>query len=341
MDMLCYFFTLNILIRYSLHNRNARLQDKGICYLMRIVDLIARFVDYLKSQRRYSEHTLRNYRTDINRFYDFLTQVKGLEGKNKALLEVGDIDYKDIRQYLGALYGRYNRSTIARKLSAIRSFFYFAEKVVPGISNPAAGISTPKLGKFIPGYLTVDDMFRLLEGPDSEKPLGARDRAIIEVLYSCGIRAAELAGLNLSDIDFEQRLVRVVGKGNKERVVPIGRKALESVKDYLEAVSSLRRIGRDSGDNGSPLFINYRGARLSTRSIRSVIRKYVIKCGLAADITPHSLRHTFATHLLDGGADLRSVQELLGHESLSTTQRYTHVSIGRLMEVYDKAHPRR
>ncbi|MDB9823355.1 tyrosine recombinase XerC [Deltaproteobacteria bacterium] len=308
---------------------------------MNLADLIEKFIDYISSQRGYSDHTVRNYRIDLNRFSDFLSDRRELKGEERALMEMGDIDYIDIREYLGSLYGEYKRTTIARKLSAIRSFFYFLERNGLGKSNPAADISTPKRGKYIPGHLAVDEIFRLLQVPDRKKPLGLRDLAIIEVLYSCGIRVAELTGLNMSDIDFDQRLVRVIGKGDKERIVPIGRKALKAVKDYLEATTSLRRKDRDTDSRAVPLFINYRGGRLSTRSIGAIIKKYIRECGLMNDITPHSLRHTFATHLLDGGADLRSVQELLGHVSLSTTQKYTHVSLDRLMEVYDKAHPRR
>ena len=208
-----------------------------------------------------------------------------------------------------------------------------------GAGNPAADISTPRQGKYIPNYLPVDEMFRLLEAPDKEKPLGLRDQAILEVFYSCGIRVSELAGLNYSSIDFEQRLVRVLGKGNKERIIPIGKEALRAIENYIEATHMLRKkIQRDIQD--APLFINFRGGRLTTRSISRIIKKYGRGCGLMTEITPHSLRHTFATHLMDGGADLRSVQELLGHASLSTTQKYTHVSLDRLMQVYDKAHPR-
>jgi integrase/recombinase XerC len=182
-------------------------------------------------------------------------------------------------------------------------------------------------------------MFRLLEGPDRAKPLGLRDLAILEVLYSCGIRVSELSGLNLSSIEFDQRLVKVLGKGNKERIVPIGRKALRAIQEYVEATLPLRKKVQGEPQD-EPLFINFRGGRLTTRSIGRVVKKYASQCGLMTEITPHSLRHTFATHLLDGGADLRSVQELLGHVSLSTTQKYTHVSLEKLMEVYDKAHPR-
>ncbi len=308
---------------------------------MLISGAIDRFIDYIRSQRGYSDHTVRSYRTDLAGFSDFLSERRGLGGDERDAIEIGEIDYIDVREYLGSLFGGYNRTTIARKLSAIRSFFYFLERDGLSDGNPAADISTPRQGKYIPAHLPIDDMFRLLQGPDRTTPSGLRDLAIIEVLYSCGIRVAELAGLNIPDIDFDQRLVRVIGKGNKERIVPIGRKALKSVKDYMEAIISWRKKVRDSETRSVPIFINYRGGRLSTRSVGSIIKKYVRGCGLMANITPHSLRHTFATHLLDGGADLRSVQELLGHVSLSTTQRYTHVSLDKLMEVYDKAHPRR
>lgn len=306
---------------------------------MTLADLIDQFIEYIRAQRGYSSHTIRSYQTDLDQFMDFL--LKGLNREDRANIRMSDVDYSVIREYLGSLYRKYSRTTIARKLSAIRSFFYYVEKKGQGKGNPAADISTPKQGKYIPSHLPVDDMFRLLKGPDREKPLGLRDLAIIEILYSCGIRVSELAGLDISDVDFDQRLVRVIGKGNRERIVPIGTKALKAIKDYLEAVIPIRRKSRDVSKKAEPLFINYRGRRLSTRSIGSLIKRYAMECGLTTGITPHSLRHTFATHLLDGGADLRAVQELLGHVSLSTTQRYTHVSLDRLMEVYDKAHPRK
>jgi integrase/recombinase XerC len=306
---------------------------------MRLADLTDSFLDYLRSQKGYSDHTVKNYQVDLDHFLKFLVNKENSTGKKQIAPELESIDFLVIREYLGRLYGRYKRTTIARKLSAIRSFFYFLERKGLVQSNPAADISSPKQGRYIPTHLPVDEMFRLLEGPDRAKPLGLRDLAILEVLYSCGIRVSELSGLNLSSIDFDQRLVKVLGKGNKERIVPIGRKALGAIQDYMEATLPLRKKAqRDPQDE--PLFINFRGGRLTTRSIGRVVKKYASQCGLMTEITPHSLRHTFATHLLDGGADLRSVQELLGHVSLSTTQKYTHVSLEKLMEVYDKAHPR-
>jgi len=306
---------------------------------MLLPDLIKKFVNYLKSQKGYSDHTVRNYGNDLKQFLDFIIETKESKGEGELPPELESIDSLTIREYLGHLYPRYKRTTMARKLSVVRSFFDFLESMGAGVGNPAAEISSPKQGKYIPNYLPIDDMFRLLERPDMKNPLGLRDLALIELLYSTGIRVSELVALNPSSIDFDQRLVRVLGKGNKERILPVGREAIKAVKKYMEATLPLRKKTETDVKDWA-LFINSRGGRLTTRSIRRIIKKYGIKCGLMTDISPHSLRHTFATHLLDGGADLRSVQELLGHVSLSTTQKYTHVSLDRLMEVYDRAHPR-
>jgi integrase/recombinase XerC len=316
-----------------------------ICYKiysqkgMTVTDLIELFLERLKSQKGYSRHTVRNYRIDLGQFLDFLSRKKALtkEGETGPVIE--SIDFPAIREYFGSLYGKYRRTTIARKLSAVRSFFSFLEKKGLIKHNPSADVSAPKLEKYIPIYLPVDEMFRLLERPDTAHPLGKRDRAILEVLYSCGIRVSELSGLDVGGVDSKQRLVRVLGKGNKERIVPIGREALKALDGYLEATLPLRK--KTYGDAGKgPLFMNARGGRLTTRSVGKLVKKYGREGSLALDISPHALRHTFATHLLDGGADLRAVQELLGHVSLSTTQKYTHVSLDKLMEIYDKAHPR-
>jgi integrase/recombinase XerC len=300
---------------------------------------IDEYIDYLKSQKGYSPHTLRSYRVDLTQFFRFLVEKRRKERDSEPRMDWESTDFGEIREYLAGLFGRCKRKTIARKLSAVRSFFAFAERRGLTASNPAAEISTPRQEQYIPTYLPVDQMFSLLEMPDREKPLGLRDLALLEVLYSCGLRVSELAGLNLGSIDFPQRLVRVLGKGNKERIVPIGRKAAGVLRDYLEASRALREKGGMHPEQ-APLFMNVRGRRLSTRSIENIVKRYGRECGLLTDISPHALRHTFATHLLDGGADLRSVQELLGHVSLSTTQRYTHVSLDKLMEVYDRAHPR-
>ncbi len=306
---------------------------------MDLRDLTRDFLQALLHRKGYSPHTVKSYQADLNHFLEFLSAKEKTGAEGVARLEAESLVPRDIRTYLGGLFGHYRRTSIARRLSAIRSFFAFLEKEGILDGNPAKEISSPRLEKTIPGYLTVDDVFRLLERPEKGTPAGLRDLAILELLYSCGIRVGELAGLNISSIDPDERLLKVKGKGNKERIVPVGRHALKAIKYYLDASENLRK--KESGHpGGGPLFMNQRGGRLSTRSVRRILKRYVDECGLSPEISPHSMRHTFATHMLEGGADLRSVQELLGHESLSTTQKYTHVTLDRLMEVYDKAHPR-
>ena len=303
-------------------------------------EAIALFFTYLRHEKGYSKHTERNYRVDLAQFSSFLmTESVRSRKEEQGDLHMEGIDSLAIREYVGSLYDKLKRATIARKLSAVRSFFLFLEREAFIKINPAVEVQSPKLGKYIPNYLPVDDVFRLMELPDQQKPLGLRDLAILEVLYSCGIRVAELAGMNVSSIDCDQRLVKVMGKGSQERLVPIGRQALRAVAAYLAATGEFRKKNTLAG-RGEPLFINFRGGRLTTRSVGRIVKRYARAGGLTDEISPHSMRHTFATHLLDGGADLRSVQELLGHKSLATTQKYTHVSLDRLMEVYDKAHPR-
>ena len=224
------------------------------------------------------------------------------------------------------------------KLSAIRSFFRFLVKHGVIQDNPADMILTPKQGKSLPVYLPVDDMFRLLDSIKTDTLLSMRNRAIFETLYSSGIRVSELAGMDVSHIDFAQNIIRVHGKGNRERIVPLGEKAVKAIEAYREKLKVETGIGPFGN---APLFLNKNRGRLSTRSIARILDKLVQECSLSVPVSPHALRHTFATHMLDAGADLRVVQELLGHKSLSTTQKYTHVSIDRLMETYDKAHPRR
>ncbi len=307
---------------------------------MLLKDAIALFFKYLKDEKGYSNHTERSYQVDLGQFASFLRRDNvRFRREKQGEFSIEEICGPAVRKYVGSLYGNLKRSTIARKLSAVRSFFLFLEKEGLIKVNPAAEVQSPKLGKYIPSHLPVDDVFRLMDLPDRGNPLGLRDLAILEVLYSCGIRVAELAGMNVSSIDHDQRLVKVTGKGEKERIVPIGRQALGAVKTYLSATCEVRKKNALAG-SGDPLFMNFRGGRLTTRSIGRIVKHYARAGGLTDEISPHSMRHTFATHMLDGGADLRSVQELLGHKSLSTTQKYTHVSLKRLMEVYDKAHPR-
>ena len=307
---------------------------------MLLEEAISLFVKYLRNEKGYSKHTRRNYQVDLEQFSSFLmTRDVGSRKGSGRDVAIEEIESAEIRTYVGGLYGKLKRTTIARKLSAVRTFFLFLEKEGFIKINPAVEVQSPKLEKYIPNHLPVDDVFRLMDLPDRENTLGLRDLAILEVLYSCGIRVAELVGMNVSSIDDGQRLVKVAGKGDRERLLPIGRQALKAVKAYLEATGELRkRVAL--GGRGDPLFMNFRGGRLTARSIGRIVKRYAGAGGLTEDISPHSMRHTFATHLLDGGADLRSVQELLGHKSLATTQKYTHVSLDRLMAVYDKAHPR-
>jgi integrase/recombinase XerC len=262
--------------------------------------------------------------------------VVGPAGK----IEFEKVDRIAIRKYLSFLHRKNRKSSIARKISALRSFFKYLvrEKVIS--SNPAKGVSTPKVEKTLPATLSVDEAFRLMESPktifekssERSKEKGLRDRAILELLYSSGLRVSELVGLNSNQLDLDLGIVKVMGKGRKERIVPVGAKAIEALEVYL------KKRGMIEGDD--PVFVNPLGGRLTARSVGRLMKRYTRHSGIFRKVSPHSLRHTFATHLLDAGADIREIQEMLGHSSLSTTQRYTHISTGKLMEVYDKAHPR-
>jgi integrase/recombinase XerC len=298
---------------------------------------IDKFIEALSAEKGFSKHTCRAYRNDLEQFLAYLEGASGERPRKGETIDVRRIDDVGIRSYLGFLHKRNEKSTIARKLSSLRSFFRFLVKRGVIKTNPAALVLTPKRGKPVPEYLSVDEVFRLLDGVKGESLLALRNQAILEVLYSTGIRVAELAGMDVGDVDFEQGFVRVVGKGNKERLAPVGERALKSVRAYLDK-RSLKR-GTETKEEQA-LLQNNRGGRLTTRSIARLLEKVVRQLGLLRPISPHGLRHTFATHMLDAGADLRVVQELLGHASLTTTQRYTHVSIDHLMEIYDKAHPR-
>jgi integrase/recombinase XerC len=299
-------------------------------------ELVTSFLRYLQTEKGYSNHTVRNYDSDLRQFLQFVATKKGTQGN---LSDSNYIDYNLIRSYLAERFDTSRRTTIARKLSALKSFFRFLELRGFCSINPASEIATPKQEKYIPTYLPIDDMFALLEKPDREKPSGLRDLSILELLYSSGLRVSELVNLNIEHLDRKARLVRVSGKGGKERVVPVGRKAIAAVSEYLEQTAQQRKRPGYGTDQG-PLFLNNRSGRLSSRSVHRLVKRYSRECGITTEISPHSIRHTFATHLLDGGADLRSIQEMLGHASLSTTQKYTHMSIDKLMEVYDKSHPR-
>ena len=301
---------------------------------------IRSFIDSLQSEKGYSVNTCRAYSHNINEFISFISEsyfsTDNQEGAD--LLKAEHIESLMIRGYLAFLHKKNKKVTIARKLSAVRSFFRFLLKHGVILDNPLDLILTPKQVKAIPVYLPVDDIFRLLDSIKTDTLAGIRNRAIFETLYSSGIRVSELEGLNVFDVDFLRCLIRVIGKGNKERIVPIGKKAVATIKEYRKRLQSEAGIAEE--DNG-PLFLNKGNGRLTSRSIARILNKTARECGLLIPVSPHALRHTYATHMLDAGADLRVVQELLGHKSLSTTQKYTHVSIDRLMETYDKAHPRR
>jgi integrase/recombinase XerC len=306
-----------------------------------VKNLIDDYLEFLSVEKDYSKHTCRAYRHDLEEFLSFLVSETS-EEKNgdtsRHRIDIHEADTLTIRAFLGVLHKKNSKSTIARKLSSIRSFFKYLVRKKIIRRNPADSVLTPKQDKRVPTYLSVDDMFRLLDSMKSETLLGVRNRAIFETLYSCGIRVSELAGMNTSDVDPENRMIRVLGKGARERWVPIGEKALNAVRTYRNRLSKKKKI---SAEDDGPLFLNKNNGRLTPRSIARILDDLVRRCALFHNVSPHTLRHSFATHLLDAGADLRVVQELLGHKSLSTTQKYTHVSIDRLMATYDKAHPRK
>lgn len=289
------------------------------------------FLRYLQYERNSSELTRKSYQED---FASFLDYCQDRLGRIPAPVEI-QID--ELRGYLTYLYDcQYERSTIARRLACLRSFFRYCLREGITNSNPAKALRTPRTGRKLPHYLTTDQVLQLLEAPPANKKTGLRDRAIFETLYSSGIRVAELVGLNIEDWDQDANVIRVVGKGRKERIAPIGSHAAKALHRWLE----VRTPGlRANEDDKLAMFLNHKGTRLTDRSVRRIIDGYLLTTGLNRKTSPHTLRHSFATHLLDGGADLRSVQELLGHKSLTTTQIYTHVSTRRLREVYEHAHP--
>jgi integrase/recombinase XerC len=306
-------------------------------------DLLGRYKVSLQVESNASPHTLRNYLSDLSQFFHFVAQSHSTAVSSPVV--VTHIDAHVIQAFLSTLHRRNKKSSIARKLSALKSFFRFLLREGIVERDPTLHIGAPKKDNPLPVYLPIDDMFRLLETPPSDTPAGVRDRAILEVLYSCGLRVSELVSLQWGDIDTTLEVVRVRGKGNKERIIPIGRKALDALDRYraqLPALSAAKQSRPNSElcSPTAPVFLNRRGGRLTTRSIARLVGGYAKAAGIPLKTSPHVLRHTFGTHLLDAGADLRAIQELLGHASLSTTQKYTHVNLDRLMQVYDKAHPR-
>jgi integrase/recombinase XerC len=297
------------------------------------------FETHLKYERNVSEHTLRNYMSDLKQFHDYICPLDA-SGKRREV-DIHQIDHVAIRDYLATFYkDNHKKTSIARKLATLRSFFKFLCREQVLEMSPARLVSSPRLEKKLPKVLSVEDVIRFIESPDTETVLGKRDRAILELLYGAGIRVNELTRLNLEDVDFKNQSIRVRGKGRKERIVPFGSKAKEAIETYMEVRGDLLLEAPVDDRDTEILFYNYQGTRITTRSVGRMVDKYVKECALSMDISPHSLRHSFATHLLGNGADLRAIQELLGHALLSTTQIYTQVSMEKLMEVYDKSHPK-
>ena len=325
--------------------------------------IIQEFLSYLNYEKHFSSHTAKCYGADLEQFVGFLSEqagpASGADGGSDAnpwdsanaggtatQTETGvDIntaligaDISTIRRYMAALSRQqYSKSTTARKLATLRSFYKFLVKRNVVASNPVTTIKTPRQDKKLPKFLEYEEVQRLLSTPPANSWLGARDRAIMEVLYSTGMRVSELVALNMDDVDFLSEVIHIRGKGKKERICPIGSNALQSIQGYIEYRN--RRMANDSNFDSKVLFANKHGKRLSARSVRRKMDKYLIEAGLDPSISPHTLRHSFATHMLNNGADLRSVQELLGHQSLSTTQIYTHISTTRMQEQYHNAHP--
>ena len=321
------------------------------------------FLEHLRLNENASAHTVRAYDSDITQYLTFLASHVG---RRVGELTPADLDHLGARAFLGELHrGGQSKASAARKLSAIRAFGRYLRREGVLETDPAALVGTPKREQRIPAHLAVDEMSKLLEQPDTSSPLGRRDRAILELFYASGLRLSELVGLDLDDVNLSGRVVRVLGKGRKERIVPFNQSTASALRGWLADREQFLRTGAPGGppsarlpgsDPGrprgrgqtpvarlrtrQPLFLNYQGGRLSTRSVDKLVRKYVAQCSTRYGISPHALRHSFATHLLEAGADLRAIQELLGHSRLSTTQRYTHVNAAQLIETYRKAHPK-
>jgi integrase/recombinase XerC len=333
--------------------------------LIAVKDLLKDFLAFLRLNRNASEHTVRAYEGDLSQFLAYLSTHYS---RPQPELEPVDITRPAIRGFLAELFrlGE-SRASAARKLAAIRTFLRYLRREGFIESDPGLLVATPKREQKVPRHLEIDEMTRLLETPDTDSPLGRRDRAILELLYASGLRLSELVGLDLQDVNLGSRMVRVLGKGRKERIVPFNHSAADALRAWLPDREALARgavraqpsapvpaqrggFARDRGGArrvaaprhavAEAVFLNYRGTRLSARHVHRLVRHYVAACSTRFGISPHAIRHSFATHLLQAGADLRAIQELLGHVRLSTTQRYTHVNAAQLLEVYRKAHPR-
>ncbi len=312
--------------------------------------LLEDFLQFLKLNRNVSEHTVRAYASDLSQF---LAHAANRAGVAVDALEPARLDRDTIRGFLAEAHARrQSRATAARKLAAVRSFLRYLRREEIIDTDPGALVATPKREVRMPAHLSEAEMERLIAAPATDSPLARRDHAILELFYASGLRLSELVGLDVEDLNLSAKMVRVLGKGGKERIVPFNGSAATALRAYLKdrelirrapaavrAVAPAKRSARANAKN-DPLFVNYRGGRLTVRSVDRLVRRYVAACSARMGISPHALRHSFATHLLQRGADLRAIQELLGHARLSTTQRYTHVNAAQLLEVYKKAHPR-
>ncbi len=304
---------------------------------MTFQEALRAYLSFLETERNLSANTTKSYEKDVKHFQGFFAEEKGRERDSLKVEEVTDVD---VRRFVVSLYRSHAPSSIARKVSSLKGFFAFLKRRGWLSASPAKNVSAPKIPKKLPNFLSVDEIFHLLDGDEGKDPLALRDRAILELIYSSGLRVSEVVSLNVGQVDLSIQLIRVRGKGNKERIVPVGGKAIKAIKAYLKQRDELTR--RQKGKKESQaLFLNRFGTRLTARSVERMIKSYALKRGMARRINPHALRHSFATHLLGAGADLRSIQEMLGHASLSTTQKYTHISLDQLMRVYDKSHPRK
>jgi integrase/recombinase XerC len=298
-------------------------------------ELLKNYEEYLRHEQDASEHTTKNYLADLHQFSAYMKKTHSqIASGGKSTL--GKIDNNIVRGYLSTLFGKNNPASIARKLASLRSFFKYWIKQGAMAQNPAKDVATPKVPKRLPKFLTVDEVVALLSGPTCGDILSLRDKAMMEVMYASGLRVSELVGLDLESVNLGEGILKVLGKGRKERMIPFGAKAQTAVANYLAKREEL--IGK--GHSSKAVFLNRQGDRITPRSVERMVQKYLKDSGIQKEVTPHVLRHSFATHMLNSGADLRGIQELLGHTSLSTTQKYTHVSLDKLMDVYEKSHPK-
>jgi len=303
---------------------------------------LSEFLRFIRLNRSASAHTARAYGSDVSQFLDHVSQLTGFP---RAELKATQLDRLALRSFLADLHKRgLSRASAARKLAAARTFLRYLRREGLVDDDPGGLVPTPKRDVRMPVHLSEDEMDRLVGAPSHDDPLGRRDRAILELFYASGLRLSELAGLDVDDVNLSAQMVRALGKGSKQRIVPFNKSTAKAIREYLKDRTELMQAGDArrlrSRDRSDPLFVNYKGSRLTVRSVDRLVRRYAIESGVRPGVSPHALRHSFATHLLQRGADLRAIQELLGHARLSTTQRYTHVNAAQLLDVYRKSHPK-